>query len=158
MLPQNWKRVIRALEVLKLSGKPIWQHHDNQTRSKKFNYRQIGLLWDRKILYQNIEERVDQMIGSGLVDEVESILKSGYSKDLNSLNTVGYKEIIQYLDDEISLDRAVELIKRNTRRYAKRQMTWFNADKRINWSNINSVNDLDLLAEKIAKEINERKN
>lgn len=158
MLPQNWKRVIRALEVLKLSGKPIWQHHDNQTISKKFNYRQIGLLWDRKILYQNIEERVDQMIGSGLVDEVESILKSGYSKDLNSLNTVGYKEIIQYLDDEISLDRAVELIKRNTRRYAKRQMTWFNADKRINWSNINSVNDLDLLAEKIAKEINERKN
>lgn len=158
MLPQNWKRVIRALEVLKLSGKPIWQHHDNQTISKKFNYRQIGLLWDRKILYQNIEERVDQMIGSGLVDEVESILKSGYSKDLNSLNTVGYKEIIQYLDDEISLDRAVELIKRNTRRYAKRQMTWFNADKRINWSKINSVNDLDLLAEKIAKEINERKN
>lgn len=158
MLPQNWKRVIRALEVLILSGKPIWQHHDNQTISKKFNYRQIGLLWDRKILYQNIEERVDQMIGSGLVDEVESILKSGYSKDLNSLNTVGYKEIIQYLDDEISLDRAVELIKRNTRRYAKRQMTWFNADKRINWSNINSVNDLDLLAEKIAKEINERKN
>ncbi len=158
MLPQNWKRVIRALEVLKLSGKPIWQHHDNQTISKKFNYRQIGLLWDRKILYQNIEERVEQMIGSGLVDEVESILKSSYSKDLNSLNTVGYKEIIQYLDDEISLDRAVELIKRNTRRYAKRQMTWFNADKRINWSKINSVNDLDLLAEKIAKEINERKN
>ena len=77
-------------------------------------------------------------------------------KNLNSLNSVGYKEIIQYLDDEISLDRAVELIKRNTRRYAKRQMTWFNADKRIEWFDINSLSDLDLIAEKIAKEINER--
>jgi tRNA dimethylallyltransferase len=79
-------------------------------------------------------------------------------KELNSLNTVGYKEIIQYLDGEISLDRAIELIKRNTRRYAKRQMTWFNADERISWFEISSVNDLDLLAEKIVKEINERKN
>ena len=155
MLPQNWKRVIRALEVFRLTGKPIWQHHDNQSRSKKFNYHQIGLLWKRERLYQNIESRVDEMIRIGLVEEVKSILKLGYHKKLNSLNTVGYKEIIQYLDDEISLDRAVELIKRNTRRYAKRQMTWFNADKRIEWFDINSLTDLDLLAEKIAKEINE---
>jgi tRNA dimethylallyltransferase len=158
MLPQNWKRVIRALEVFRLTGKPIWQHHDDQTQCKKFNYRKIGLLWDRKCLYQNIESRVDEMVGIGLVEEVQSILKLGYGKELNSLNTVGYKEIIQYLDGEISLDRAVELIKRNTRRYAKRQMTWFNADNRIEWFVINSIRDLDLLAEKIAKEINERKN
>ncbi len=158
MLPQNWKRVMRALEVFRLTGKAIWQHHDNQPRSKKFNYHQIGLLWKRERLYQNIESRVDEMFSIGLVEEVESILKLGYDKKLNSLNTVGYKEIIQYLDDEISLDRAVELIKRNTRRYAKRQMTWFNADKRIEWFDINSLTDLDLLAEKIVKEINERKN
>ena len=158
MLPQNWKRVMRALEVFRLTGKPIWQHHDDQSRSKKFNYHQIGLLWKRERLYQNIESRVDEMISIGLVEEVESILKLGYDKELNSLNTVGYKEIIQYLDEVISLDRAVELIKRNTRRYAKRQMTWFNADKRIEWFDINSLTDLDLLAEKIAKEINERKN
>ena len=158
MLPQNWKRVMRALEVFRLTGKPIWQHHDDQSRSKKFNYHQIGLLWKRERLYQNIESRVDEMISIGLVEEVESILKLGYDKKLNSLNTVGYKEIIQYLDEVISLDRAVELIKRNTRRYAKRQMTWFNADKRIEWFDINSIKDLDLLAEKIAKEINERKN
>ena len=158
MLPQNWKRVMRALEVFRLTGKAIWQHHDNQSRSKKFNYHQIGLLWKRERLYQNIESRVDEMISIGLVEEVESILKLGYDKKLNSLNTVGYKEIIQYLDEVISLDRAVELIKRNTRRYAKRQMTWFNADKRIEWFDINSLTDLDLLAEKIAKEINERKN
>ena len=155
MLPQNWKRVIRALEVYRLTGKPIWQHHDNQSRSKKFNYHQIGLLWKRERLYQNIESRVDEMISIGLVEEVKSILKLGYDKKLNALNTVGYKEIIQYLDEVISLDRAVELIKRNTRRYAKRQMTWFNADKRIEWFDINSLSDLDLIAEKIAKEINE---
>jgi tRNA dimethylallyltransferase len=158
MLPQNWKRVIRALEVFRLTGKPIWQHHSNQSRSKKFTYHQIGLLWKRERLYKNIESRVDEMISIGLVEEVKSILKQGIDKKLNSLNTIGYKEIIQYLDDEISLDRAVELIKRNTRRYAKRQMTWFNADKRIEWFDINSLTDLDLLAEKILKEINERKN
>ena len=142
MLPQNWKRVMRALEVFRITGKAIWQHHDNQSRSKKFNYHQIGLLWKRERLYQNIESRVDEMISIGLVEEVESILKLGYDKKLNSLNTVGYKEIIQYLDELISLDRAVELIKRNTRRYAKRQMTWFNADKRIEWFDINSLTDL----------------
>lgn len=158
MLPQNWKRVMRAIEVFRVTGKPIWMHHNNQIQYKKFQYRQIGLLWDRKILYQNIETRVDEMIGLGLVEEVQSILKLGYDKKLNSLNTVGYKEIIQYLDGEISIDRKIELIKRNTRRYAKRQMTWFNADKRIEWLSINSLTDLDLLAEKIAKEINERKN
>ncbi len=158
MLPQNWKRVMRAIEVFRVTGKPIWMHHNNQIRYKKFQYRQIGLLWDRKILYQNIETRVDEMIGLGLVEEVQSILKLGYDKKLNSLNTVGYKEIIQYLYGEISIDRTIELIKRNTRRYAKRQMTWFNADKRIEWLSINSLTDLDLLAEKIAKEINERKN
>jgi len=158
MLPQNWKRVMRALEVFRLTGKPIWQHHIIKNHATNIGYRQIGLLWDRNILYQNIEVRVDEMIKDGLVDEVLFILKSGYPKNLNSLNTVGYKEIIQYLEDEISLDRAIELIKRNTRRYAKRQMTWFNNDKRIEWFKINSVNDLEFLAEKIIKEINERKN
>jgi len=158
MLPQNWKRVIRALEVFRLTGKSILQHHNEQDKSTEFDFRQIGLLWDRKVLYENIDNRVDEMIDAGLVNEVIRILDSGYSKSLNSFNTVGYKEIVQYLDDEISLERAIELIKRNTRRYAKRQMTWFNADKRIEWLRINSSEDLKLLAEKIAKEINERKN
>jgi len=158
MLPQNWKRVMRALEVFRLTGKPIWQHHISQSNFVSFNFRQIGLMWDRKILYKNIETRVDSMLKEGLVDEVSSIIKLGFAKDSNSLNTVGYKEIIQYLDGEISIDRAIELIKRNTRRYAKRQMTWFNADKRIKWYDINSEIDLVNLADKIAKEINERKN
>ncbi len=158
MLPQNWKRVIRALEVYKLTGKPIWQHHNEEEKENKFRYRQIGLNWVRDLLYKNIENRVDEMIRDGLIAEVKSVLEKGFSKSLNSLNTVGYKEIIQYLDGDISLDRAIELIKRNTRRFAKRQMTWFNADKRIEWHQISTENDLVILADKIAKEINERKN
>ena len=158
MLPQNWKRVIRALEVFRLTCKPIWYHHVLQTKSNSFHYNQIGLQWDRKLLYQKIEKRVDKMIEDGLVNEVKEILTMGYSKSINSLNTVGYKEIIQYLENEISFERSVELIKRNTRRYAKRQITWFNADKRINWTQIESEKDLDLLAKNILKEVNEREN
>ncbi len=135
MLPQNWKRVMRALEVFHTTGQPIWKHHQKQSTSKekKYNFRQFGLNWDRKILYENINKRVDQMIENGLIDEVKNILNMGYDKNLNSLNTVGYKEIIQHLDGEISLERAIDLIKRNTRHYAKRQLTWFRKDKRIQW-------------------------
>ena len=143
MLPQNWKRVIRALEVIYLTGKPIWQHYSNQNKNSKFSFYQIGLNWDREALYTRIEERIDMMIEDGLVDEVIGILNDGYDKNLNSLNTVGYKEIISYLDEEITLNRAIELIKRNTRRYAKRQLTWFKADERIKWFNVSSQDDID---------------
>ena len=158
MLPQNWKRVIRALEVFKLTGKPIWQHHEEKGKQSNFKYIQIGLRWDRDLLYTNIEKRVDEMFESGLVEEVQNVLSLGYPKTLNALNTVGYKEIIEYLDNRISLDRATELIKRNTRRYAKRQITWFNSDKRIEWFDINNEVELMDLAEKIAKDHYERKN
>lgn len=143
MLPQNWKRVIRALEVFYLTGKPIYQHHSNQNKKSKFSFYQIGLNWDRKALYTRIEQRIDMMIEDGLVYEVMDILNDGYDKNLNSLNTVGYKEIISYLEKEITLSRAIELIKRNTRRYAKRQLTWFRADKRIRWFNVSSQDDID---------------
>ncbi len=155
MLPQNWKRVIRALEVLHTSGEPIWKHHQKQStgKEKKYQFRQFGLNWDRKILYENINNRVDEMIERGFVEEVKNILKMGYDKNLNSLNTVGYKEIIQYLDGIISLEKAIELIKRNTRHYAKRQMTWFRKDNRINWFDIKTLDDIEIIAEMIIKNI-----
>ncbi len=153
MLPQNWKRIIRALEVYKLSGKFIWQLHEEQERNVDAEFIQYGLKWDREILYENINNRVDNMIESGLVEEVKTLLDKKYSPELNSLNTVGYKEIISYLQNEITLERAVELIKRNTRRYAKRQMTWFNRDKRIKWIEINSANQLDNIAEFIYTDV-----
>jgi tRNA dimethylallyltransferase len=155
MLPQNWKRVMRALEVFHTTGEPIWKHHQKQVASKgkKYNFKQFGMNWDRKILYENIDKRVEAMIEKGFVEEVKNILRKGYDKNLNSLNTVGYKEIIQYLDKEITLERAIELIKRNTRHYAKRQMTWFRKDKRIQWFDIEKPDDLDIVADKIAQGI-----
>jgi tRNA dimethylallyltransferase len=158
--PNYWKRVMRALEVYHLTGKPIWQHYVEQKREIDFEFVQHGLRLDRKVLYENIETRVDKMIEDGLVEEVKEILSKGYNKNLNSLNTVGYKEIISYLENEISLERAIELIKRNTRRYAKRQLTWFNADDRIIWHKIESQKDINKIADEIIRgeELNERKN
>jgi tRNA dimethylallyltransferase len=149
MLPQNWKRVIRAIEVYKLSGRSIVDLHLEQKRNTGINFFQFGLNWERKVLYSNIEKRVDRMINSGLVDEVKSLLDMGFSKNLNSLNTVGYKEIMAYLNGDYTIDRAVELIKRNTRRYAKRQMTWFLKDKRIVWFDIEDSGDLENIPERI---------
>ncbi len=149
MLSQNWKRVMRALEVFHLTGQSIGFHQKKYKRNKKFNFRLHGLKWERSLLYENIDNRIDDMIENGLVSEVESLLDRGYSKNLNSLNTVGYKEIISYLEGEISLGRAIELIKRNTRRYAKRQLTWFRSDERIIWHDIKSQKDIYRVAELI---------
>ncbi|MBN1299619.1 MAG: tRNA (adenosine(37)-N6)-dimethylallyltransferase MiaA [Melioribacteraceae bacterium] len=149
MLPQNWKRVIRALEVYKLSGKYIWQIHEEEVREKTVHFNQYGLRWNRSKLYDRINERVEKMFEDGLVEETKSIISKGYSKKINSLNTVGYKEVISYIDGEITLQRAIELIQRNTRRYAKRQLTWFNADKRIKWIDIENDSGLDYAAELI---------
>lgn len=143
MLPQNWKRVMRALEVYYITGKAI-SHWHQQTKAKdKYEFYQFGLKWNREQLYNRIGERVDRMVEERLVYEVKEILSMGFTKNHNALNSVGYKEIISYLNNEITLERAVELIKRNSRRYAKRQMTWFNADKRINWIPVNSESQLE---------------
>jgi tRNA dimethylallyltransferase len=149
MLPQNWKRVMRALEVYHLTGEPIWKHHEKQKRDSKYQFLQFGLNWEREILYENINSRVDKMLSNGLVNEVKNLLNEGYSKKINSLNTVGYKEIISYLENEITLERAIELIKRNTRRYAKRQLTWFRKDERIKWFDVKDYEDLNNVANQI---------
>jgi len=151
MLPQNWKRIIRALEVFHLSGKTIGELQKEYKREINLEFIQYGLRWDRDALYSNIEARVDGMIEEGLVDETKEILHKGYSKNINSLNTVGYKEIISFIENEISLERAVELIKRNTRRFAKRQITWFKQDNSITWFDVKSQKDLGLIADIIIR-------
>lgn len=153
MLPQNWKRVIRALEVFHLTGEPIWKHQSEFERNLDFKFVQFGLNWDRETLYRSIDARVEKMIQQGLVNEVKEILSLGFPKELYSLNTVGYKEIISFLNDEISLERAAELIKRNTRRYAKKQFTWFRRDESINWLNMNENSKPENVAEEIARQI-----
>ncbi len=152
MLPQNWKRVMRALEVFHLTGEPIWKFHESYSRDSELEFIQYGLNWDRKILYQNIENRVDRMMKDGLEAEVKNLLSLGFGKKMNALNTVGYKEIISYLENEITLERAIELIKRNTRRFAKRQKTWFRKDQRINWLQITSESDLEKASQIILKD------
>ncbi len=149
MHPSYWKRVIRALEVYYLTGKPISQLHKEQIDTHHYKFEEYILNWSREILYKNIEKRVDKMFDSGLVKEVEVILNKGYSKELNSLNTVGYKETISYLENEISLERAIELIKRNSRRFAKRQLTWFRKNKNNNWIDIHSKKDLNIFTDKL---------
>lgn len=130
MLPQNWKRVIRALEVLDFTGKPIWEHHDISSLKCEYRFFYFVLNPEREKLYNRINMRVDEMIKNGLMEEVQLLLKSGlHYTTHNSLNTVGYKEIIEFTEGKYSFDTAVELIKRNTRRYAKRQMTWFRSVK-----------------------------
>lgn len=121
----NPQRMLRALEVFRGTGKPIVHFHRTQKQvQRNFQFHKIELQMPREILYNRINLRVEQMMESGLVDEVKQILERGFSRNLNALQTVGYKETIDFLENKHSLERAVELIKRNTRRYAKRQMTW----------------------------------
>ncbi len=127
------RRVIRALEVYYITGKPLSKFHADREREGDFDAIQFGLEWERKELYDRINRRVDQMIGDGLVDEVRALKKLGYDRRLNALNTVGYKEVFDYLDGLLDYDEMVVLIKQNTRQFAKRQLTWFRADKRIRW-------------------------
>lgn len=127
----NKKRIIRALEIIKYSdGKETKNFREE---NNDYNLKMIGLNMDRARLYDKINNRVDIMIKNGLVEEVEDLLKKGYSKELNSMKAIGYKEIISYLENEISLEESIDLIKKNSRHYAKRQLTWFRRDKRIKW-------------------------
>jgi tRNA dimethylallyltransferase len=153
MLPQNWKRVMRALEVFHLTGKSISELQKEYERKDNFVFYQFGLRRERAELYARIERRVDEMFDKGLIDEAKRILAAGYDRNLNALNTVGYKEVFDYLEGKITLERAKELIKRNTRRFAKRQMTWFGKDERIKWLDADDRTDYEALAEKILETI-----
>ena len=126
----NGQRIIRALEILKSGNKK----GDNfREENKDYNLIYIGLNMDRAKLYEKINQRVDKMIDLGLVDEVKNLLDEGLDKNSQSLKAIGYKEVISYLDGEIDFDEMVGLIKKNSRHYAKRQLTWFRRDKRIKW-------------------------
>lgn len=153
MLPQNYKRVIRALEVFYLTNRSIIDLQANYKRFLDFDFRLFYLQWERNSLYERINTRTDLMLKSGLLEEVSSIIAMGYSPSLNSLNTVGYKEIIDYLSGRVSLSKALDLIKRNSRHYAKRQETWFRKMEVSSCFSIKSESDLKSLVDKIFKEI-----
>jgi tRNA dimethylallyltransferase len=150
MLPSNTRRIIRALEVYELAGIPLSELQDQRIRID-FTPLMIGLQWERKVLYDRINRRVQTMLKDGLLEEVRNLLNLGYSDGTNSLQTVGYQEAISHLKGEIDYKTMVELIKRNTRRYAKRQLTWFRADRRIHWQAIADDRDLSSIAQSVIR-------
>ncbi|TYB77361.1 tRNA (adenosine(37)-N6)-dimethylallyltransferase MiaA [Bizionia saleffrena] len=132
---QNPQRVIRALEISIGSGKPYSSFLNKDKNNRSFTTVSIGLTAERAIIYDRINARVDSMIDHGQLEEVQSLLDY---KDLNALNTVGYKELFKYIDGEWTLEFAISEIKKNTRRFAKRQLTWFKRDPETSWFDFNT--------------------
>ncbi|HMD14340.1 MAG TPA: tRNA (adenosine(37)-N6)-dimethylallyltransferase MiaA, partial [Bacteroidota bacterium] len=150
MLPSNKKRIVRALEVFHLTGQPI-STLQGKTVTTSFNPVFVGLSWNRKKLYDRINRRVDRMIEQGLVEEAQMLKSRGYDPSLNALQTVGYKEAFEFLRGAITHKRMVDLIKQQTRRYAKRQLTWFRHDDRITWFSVEDESDFPLAAKRIVE-------
>ena len=135
---QNIKRVIRAIEIIKNNGE--FRQFSNMKKNSMYDIRMYVLYRERSKLYEIINLRVDHMIKSGLVDEVRSLLGDGLDKSCQSMKAIGYRQIISYLEGEYDLDTAIELIKRDSRRYAKRQLTWFRRYENAVWINVDSIN------------------
>lgn len=130
----NLKRVIRALEYYHLTGEKISEHNESQKKNESpYDYKYMVLTMDRAKMYERINKRVDIMMDLGLVDEVKGLIDMGYSPELTSMQGIGYREIIAYLQGKSTLEKAVEDIKQNTRNFAKRQLTWFRREKSVDW-------------------------
>ena len=139
--PNDEMRISRALEVYEITGKTLSESFAEQNDEPLLNIMIFGLRIERKLLVSRIEERVEKMIASGLVEEVKQLLDAGHRENMQKIPTIGYNEVIEFLDGEIDEAEMMTAIKVNSRRYAKRQMTWFNKDERINWIDMDSVKD-----------------
>lgn len=139
--PNNVRRVIRALEIFQLTGKTMKEFQSNQQPDLLYETALVGLTMDREMLYDRINRRVDLMIKQGLLDEVKSLYQKGL-RECQSIQAIGYKEIYDYLDGKMTWDDAVEQLKQNSRRYAKRQMTWFRNKMDVQWFDMTDVNNL----------------
>lgn len=144
----NVKRVIRALEFYELNGYPISEHNKNQAEKESpYNYIYFVLTDDRQKLYERIDKRVDIMMSEGLIEEVKKLKETGLNRNHVSMQGLGYKEILAYLDGELSLDEAVYILKRDTRHFAKRQLTWFRREKDVCFIDKGAfINDEEILA------------
>ncbi|MGN7760212.1 tRNA (adenosine(37)-N6)-dimethylallyltransferase MiaA [Paenibacillus sp. 22594] len=157
--PNDRRRIIRALEIHHQTKVTLSESHADQKKESPYELCLIGLTMDRKILYKRIEDRIDQMLADGLVTEVEGLLQHGYSRSLVSMQGLGYKEIAAYVAGEVTLDEAVTLLKRDTRRFAKRQLSWFRHMKEIQWIDVdesqNFSENFAKIRAKIADKFNE---
>ncbi len=140
------RRIIRALEVYSLSGTPYSEMQKSWEKETSFDVAFIGLKKERAALYGSIEKRVEEMFDSGLVEEVRGLLENGYSGSFSLRQAVGYKEVIEYIKENISLDECKRMVKQNSRRLAKKQMTWFGRDSRINWLSVDNYDNIFDLA------------
>ena len=146
--PNNVKRVIRALEVCHATGKTFTQVNLESLREPAYDALIFGLSWDRQQLYERINRRVDIMMENGLEEEVRSLMEMGLGHECTAMQAIGYKEIVEYFEGKISLAEAVDKIKQESRRYAKRQMTWFRRNPKIEWIMLQDGYSLDKILEK----------
>jgi tRNA dimethylallyltransferase len=147
--PNDSYRIIRALEVYELTGKPITAfQREHGFKNHRFRALKIGLHINREVLYDRINHRVDAMIDSGFLDEVKGLLDMGYSDDLKSMQSIGYRHLIDFIKGRCSWDETLRTLKRDTRRYAKRQLTWFKADPEIIWREPGQLREIQRLIKK----------
>jgi len=146
--PNDSYRIIRALETIESTGRSISEHQQEHGFSDEpFNALKIYLRIDRQKLYERIDKRVDMMIEEGLVDEVKKLLAMSYSADLKSMQSIGYRHMVEFLAEQLPWDECVRTLKRDTRRFAKRQFTWFGADQQIQWYEPDQLNEIVRLVE-----------
>lgn len=148
--PGNTRRIVRALEVYALSGRPISELH-RQRPAVPFDALRVGLRWPRELLYERINARVIGMVNEGLVEEARRLLDAGFAPGLRSLQTVGYREAIDHLSGKIGREEMIALIQMNTRRFAKRQLTWFRAEPGIRWYEVGSEGEFPAVARRIVE-------
>ncbi len=150
--PNDTYRVIRALEIHQITGVPLSEYHKRHGfREQPFNVLKIGLNMDRAALYDRINVRVDQMIEKGLQNEVKGLLQRGYSESLKPMQAIGYRHMTGYLSGRMPWNEAVETLKRDTRRYAKRQISWFKKDSELVWKPCDDVEGIKSLVQKFLK-------
>ena len=156
----NVKRVIRALEFYKLTGQKISEHNEKErAKESPYEFCYFVLNDDRKLLYDRIDLRIDKMMEEGLLEEVSSLKNKGYTKDMVSMQGLGYKEILDYLNGECSLEEAIYILKRDTRHFAKRQLTWFRRERDVIWVDKNNYDhDEEKILEVMLSYVRERIN
>jgi len=149
------RRIVRALEIFELTGRPISgiQRTHRESAGTKLPARWFGLTMDREVLYSRIDERVNRMFAEGFVEEVRGLVKDGYWADIDRIGPLGYREVKSYLDGEFDIETAKELVARNTRRYAKRQMTWFRRNTRIRWFTVTDSTGPGSIANRIVDQV-----
>lgn len=153
--PNDLVRIVRALEVFELTGRPFshW-HEEHQQQTDVWEVLQLAPDWDREILYERINGRVQKMIAAGWVEETQRLLDRGYEKDIYRLKALGYREIVACLRGACTLEEAVEAASQHHRRYAKKQLTWFRAEKNIHWISCSPENSVEQIADRAMEIIN----